>query len=617
MFGKCIMDFFKMFDFSDLPFTFTYKSNSSYQTTFSGIISFLYIIAAALFLIGGLIPFFKKENFTLYYYTMNMEQTEVLNFYDKSVAFAFGLDCRDVNKAKKAEELLNLNFGYTSRSSRSHENKRVELDVSHFHICTEEDFRSEFSDYYEVLGLRNYYCLNKDQILNDTVQGIYTDDIFEYFYIKVSAKNNTDELYEKITTFFMQNDCKLQFYCTDTILDIYDYKNPITYFMDQYFLQLNPHLYSKKNIFYLNYHLYNYSSFLNELDWFTIFKGSDTEPRKQMGLSRIYDYFEYKGLNRTMEIFSSTGYATMYIRADNRRIEVQRNYQDINEFYGDNYILFDLYNFILFLLGYYNDFFCRRSIKHKLFFYENNPENKIRNNSIKNLFCGNKENMENKNSTIDGLKLDNVINNDNSINIYNINKFNNIKNFNNTINNNDNDNINKTNNVHNHQDLLNEPNPETKAFKKGKRMYELSCFQRFKSCFFCCCDWTFHHGNNTIYSPDDFIDEKLDIIYYIKNMLLLELINQVEFENKKNFINFLITPIIESKRLHKPVETSANQNEEESEKEEDEVDDFYKEASELEFNKVSEEIMDSMKNQRKEDIKLINMLEKKINDYDG
>ena len=69
--------------------------------------------------------------------------------------------------------------------------------------------------------------------------------------------------------------------------------------------------------------------------------------------------------------------------------------------------------------------------------------------------------------------------------------------------------------------------------------------------------------------------------------------------------------------MHKPVETSANQNEEESEKEEDEVDDFYKEASELEFNKVSEEIMDSMKNQRKRDIKLINMLEKKINDYDG
>ncbi len=79
----------------------------------------------------------------------------------------------------------------------------------------------------------------------------------------------------------MQNDCKLQFYYTDTILDIDDYKNPITYFMDSYFLQLNPHLYSKKNIFYLNYHLYNYSSFLNELDWFTIFKGSDTEPENK------------------------------------------------------------------------------------------------------------------------------------------------------------------------------------------------------------------------------------------------------------------------------------------------------------------------------------------------
>ena len=58
----------------------------------------------------------------------------------------------------------------------------------------------------------------------------------------------------------------------------------------------------------------------------------------------------------------------MYIRADNRKIEVKRNSQDINEFYGDNYILLDLYNLLCFLLGYYSDFFNRRSVKHKLFF---------------------------------------------------------------------------------------------------------------------------------------------------------------------------------------------------------------------------------------------------------
>ncbi len=305
----------------------------------------------------------------------------------------------------------------------------------------------------------------------------------------------------------------------------------------------------------------------------------------------------------------------MYIRADNRKIEVKRNYQDINEFYGDNYILLDLYHLLCFLLGYYSSFFGRRSIKHKLFFYENNSKNKMSKNSLKNLFSGNKENMENKSSitenTLVELKLDNINNDINNTNIYNIN---NINNDNNTINNNNNNINNKTNDINITPDAL---NPETKTTKKSKKRYELSCFQRFKSCFFCCCDWTFYHGNNIIYSPDDFIDEKLDIIYYIKNMLLLELINKLEFENKQNFINFLITPIIESKRYHKRVETSEIKDEDKSEdkSEDDDVDDLYKEASQLEYNKVSEEIIDSMKNQQKRDIKLIKMLENKINEY--
>ena len=218
----------------------------------------------------------------------------------------------------------------------------------------------------------------------------------------------------------MQNDCKLQCYYTDTILDIDNYKNPITSFMDSMFLQLNHQLYIKKNIYYLNYHLYNDSSFIHDLDWFQLFKDSNNEPRNQIGLSRTYDYFEYKGLNRTQEIRDPLGYATMYIRADNRKIEVKRNYQDINEFYGNNYILLDLYYLLCFILGYYSSFFGRRSIKHKLFFYENNSKNKMSNNSIKNLFSRNKENMENKSHNIENtlveLKLDNINNDINNIN---------------------------------------------------------------------------------------------------------------------------------------------------------------------------------------------------------
>ena len=98
-------------------------------------------------------------------------------------------------------------------------------------------------------------------------------------------------------------------------------------------------------------------------------------------------------------------------------------------------------------------------------------------------------------------------------------------------------------------------------------------------------------------------------------MLLLELINKLKFENKQNFINFLVTPIIESKRCHEGVDSSKIQTEDESE--DDDVDDFYKEANQLEYNQVSEEITNSMKNQQNKDVKLLSFLEDKLNNYNS
>ena len=226
---------------------------------------------------------------------------------------------------------------------------------------------------------------------------------------------------------------------------------------------------------------------------------------------------------------------------------------------------------------------------------------------------GNKENKSYVNdNTLAGFKVDNI-DNDTNVNIYNVNNLKN--NNNNTINN---INIKNNNIIHKTKDM-NTPSDtsshETSMTKKTKKMYELGCCQRFLNFCFCCCDWNFYHGNRIIYNPDDFIDEKLDIMYYIKNMLLLELINKLKFENKQNFINFLVTPIIESKRCHEGVDSSKIQTEDESE--DDDVDDFYKEANQLEYNQVSEEITNSMKSQQNKDVKLLSFLEDKLNNYNS
>ena len=53
------------------------------------------------------------------------------------------------------------------------------------------------------------------------------------------------------------------------------------------------------------------------------------------GFSRVEDYFLYKGVNRTKQIFDHNKYARIYIRADNKLIEIKREYQKALEFYAD------------------------------------------------------------------------------------------------------------------------------------------------------------------------------------------------------------------------------------------------------------------------------------------
>ena len=63
----------------------------------------------------------------------------------------------------------------------------------------------------------------------------------------------------------------------------------------------------------------------------------------------------------------------------------------------------------------------------------------------------------------------------------------------------------------------------------------------FKICF--CKTKKFENKVNLIKQSRNMIDDKLDIVLYIKNMILFEMINKIYLENK-SIINFLSRPII-------------------------------------------------------------------------
>ena len=567
--------FFKKFDFSGYSFSFKYKSEERHTNCYSGLLLFAYIISSLIFVILNLIPFGKNKNFSLHYYAMNLQKTERLNLYDKSTNFAFGLDCREESITKQAQELFDIKIEYKTRSNDLTQTK---YNFTDYHFCEKEDFVDSVSYYFKNSKLENYFCLNKNVIGQYTIEGIYTDENFEYYTITLSAKNNSQSHLEKINNFLLHNDCKMQYYYTDVILDIDSFKEPIKYFMDSLFIQINPYLFSKKNIFYMNYYLYNYSRFIHDTKWISFFESGDypNEPKIQIGFSKQYDYFEYKGLNRTKDasIQDRTEYARIYIRADNKKIEIKRHYEDIMEFYANNSILIDVFNFLCIILGFINEYTARKSLVNKLFFYEKKAENNyIDTLTIKNLLYNKKEIQSNS---------------ENKLHI------NDIKN---DIQNNDNNNDNNL-------------TVDTLILKKTKKIYNLNCSNKLRNFFCFCFDWNFNYGNDTIETPDDIIDSKLDIVFYIKNMFILELINNLEFENNQNLINFLCTPIIKSKNntgtIKATKKSSKNTNE-------DEVDDLYKSPSQLNFNKLSKEIEDSMNNPTGRNIKLINILKEKIN----
>ncbi len=102
---------------------------------------------------------------------------------------------------------------------------------------------------------------------------------------------------------------------------------------------------------------------------------------------------------------------------------------------------------------------------------------------------------------------------------------------------------------------------------------------------------------------NDIIDNKLDIVFYLKHMNLLDIINQIlKYENKKGIIKFLSTPIIiEEEIIEKKSEIKYS-------------DKYNEHYCDYDLDKLGEEIlnMDINENLHKNDKKLMNLVHKKL-----
>ena len=660
-----LKNFLSSFDIYGITYSFRYKDKEKYQTVTGGIVVILFLILVIYVGIYYFIPFVHRKNYTIVYYTMNLAATDEINLFQTESNFAVGIECESNSKEKlSVHDLLDFKSNYVLYEKLTNGSYVKHKKNIKTHKCTYEDFFNKVNKQVDYLGLSKFECLEDKE---DTLQGIFSDKIFSYYEFTALAKN--DSVLNEIDRFLFENDCKLQIFYMDMIIDLLNYKEPITQYMNEIFIQLNPTLFIKRNMYYMN------QQFSNDDYLLFVFRDDNNAEIKTL-YSRYEEYSLYMGFNRNItRPYNYVNYAKLYLRADLKRTIVKRKYQKITEFYADaSSILIALYEVLFLIFNYIDNFYAYHKLSKYLFFFkgveeeyndfnifkkkrsqikgiisyinENSSEeknkddfkgkNKNKNkdfdiNTIENdeLQKGIKIYSNYKNSTpesrpkgVSSLKMivnkeknmntkiinKNILKNkgisdeaydkipkENDLNSVNITKRNKYK-FNNI----NQDSVNSKSNVkedfsfkkpmYNNNLILSSDSGDSKnSLKKYKNKvkYSFNFFEIVITQFLkCCMSKSMKIKNYINQNANEIIYDKLNIITYIRNMILFDILNRTFLDdNKKEIVNFLCRPII-----------TVNKNEKNS------CDEFYKIYSEKDFDKFVNNIKGLAKKPDKTDM---------------
>ena len=615
---KDIKKFLTKLDLFGVNLNFKYQANDTYTTALGGLFILMFGIVALSFGIYYFIPFIKRKNLNIIYYTMNIPKTEQIKFKESKAMFNIGFQCDGKNDTD-IQDIFNLNSNFVIFYKDSQGNSNKTKEELTWHYCRYEDFYNNYNESVDFLGFNNFHCLDD---IDRTIEGIFSDKIFTYYEFSLTNKHKTKENYDRIYQYLSHNDCKLVIYYTDITIDLSDYKKPIKPFLNPIFIQLNQTLNIKRNVYFMNQYLFD------DDKMFAVFT-EDEKPKQIVTLfSRYEEYSLYLGLEFNE---NSTEYAKVFIRADTKRTIIKRTYQKLTEFYADaSSLLIALYEILIIIFSYINNFYAEQSITNKLFFfkeldqnrfnyfkkYQKIPELKKRNSISHNIRhldtiqndlnikkpydikrksknkIVNDKSKSSCSSIIDDLEESNHSQKDYKIYKKNISKI---------FENNEFPKYSMTNSNNKKKTYIKHLNKSKKENEQDIN-YSFNVFEIFLVTFYYkCLKGKLKLKNELNNKAKDLLYYKLDIHIYLRNMFLFDIINQTILdENKKNIINLLSRPVI-----------SMNNKEEK----EEEV--FYKNYKKEEFDKYFEGFIElsEKKYKEKKEKKLIILANKYLKEF--
>jgi len=529
---KSFRNFLRRIDIFGVPFNFRYKTKDKYSTPCGGFLFLLFVILALTFGIYYLIPFINRKNLSIIYYTMNIPETEVIKLKDSQAAFAIGLDCEN-KTAQDPYEIFNLEIKYvlyTKDMDGKYDKKKTPLVT---HLCTYNDFYNNYDTSFDYLGMKNYLCLDNN---DHKIEGIYSNQLFSYYEFSLTSKGHTSyaEKYLKV------NDCKLQMFYTDITIDLNNYKEPIKPFLNSFFVQLNPTLYIKRNVFFMNQYLYDDDELI------TVFDDEQKPKQTKTLFSRYEEYSLYLGLDRenNKPLISVEDYAKMYLRADTKKTEIKRTYQKLTEFYADaSSLLIALYDFISVTLSIISNFYAEQAVIRKLFLFKE-MDNKYFHFSKKSEIIHELVSLTNEVINIDLPESTRKRLMRSKSFLYTRNNYKNSRNFS-IISMKNTETIDKEDQENKIRDEIKNNLLKQKTIKFSFNIFEVIISLLFPYCL---------RGNlklkiDVSEKANNLLNQKLNVILYVRNMILLDILNHTIIDDKKrDILNFLSRPIIASNK---------------------------------------------------------------------
>ena len=370
----------KSFDYFGVQFNFHYKSREKYHSATGGVIFLGFVILTITYISINMVSFLQRENFSIIYYTTRLSKTDEISFFNYSTNYAFGLTCGSISDPETIEKMFKVSINHITRATHEGVTKKTSKKMTIRH-CEYGDFFNEFNKTFDDIGFSNLYCINET---DNSVQGIYSDDIFKYFEISISSNEDTKENFDLLNEVLQNNECDFNIYFVDVAVDLYDYKNPIKRFMNTNFLALKADEYIKMNLDFLTQKFDSYENYLFNTHSSQYYIGFDTFER----------YSIYKGTNRFEEKpYDYNMYSKIYLRSALHRNIIQRKYMKLTEFAADmSSILSQILLFLFVSVSFINRFYSNQSVMKKIFQFK---DGKNKNHfQIKNEFKKQWENFD-------------------------------------------------------------------------------------------------------------------------------------------------------------------------------------------------------------------------------